>query len=213
MSKLVVGVHFPKSSGTSLKAALERHFGDTLQLDYKDGPTFPDGQRQTDPAAYMQRRDTVEPGKGIVFGHFHPAKYSHLDARRFTILRHPIDVLISIYFYWRQSSISSTLHRQVVESGMSIREMAELPPLRWLMSRSYFENVDMAQFEVIGRYEDRERALGAVCKVLNMPIFEDHENRTPDSDDQREAKSDPKLRTHLTDILADDIAFYERWAR
>jgi hypothetical protein len=210
---LAIGVHFPKSSGTSLLAAMRRHFGQReVVTDYRDGPTFPDGQRQLDPHAYLQRRDMPPNGARVIFGHFHPAKYQHLTARRFTILRHPVDVFLSIYFFWRATPPSSGLHRYVVEANLSIRDMLRLPALSHLMSKSYFEGVDMKSFDVIGRFEDHSTTKARICELLDMPLFSDHENRTPASAEREEAHNDAALRAHLTHALRDDIAFYERWA-
>lgn len=210
---LAIGVHVPKAGGTSLRAALARHFGPDLFLDYGDRVVDPDGQRQRDPDAYLRRRDTLPRGTRGVFGHFHPIKYDHLDATRFTILRHPVDTLIATYFFWLSQPPTHALHRAVVDRELGIRELASVQSTRHLMSRTYFEGVDMGRFDVIGRHEERASAIARISALLGLSEVVGHENPTPGSPQRDEALSDPKLRADLSDLLSDDIQFYEQWAR
>lgn len=209
-----IGVHFPKAGGTSLLRAMERHFGDRLHQDYgSDRPLDPEGQRQHDPEAYFARRDPLPEGKDVVYGHFNAAKFAHHDAPRFTVLRHPVDTFISIYFYWQIGPATHALHRHVLDEKLTLLEMTRFRALTHIMSFSFFENVDMATFDVIGRHEDRTSTNARIAALLGMPMFDDHENVTPPSPARAEAEADPRVRAALETALRDDIAFYERWAR
>lgn len=212
MSHVAIGVHFPKAGGTSLYTALARHFGPRLVLDNAEDPALADSPRQLEPDDYLRRRTVLDHDTACVFGHFHPAKYADVpNALRFTVLREPVENLISIYFYFRHSAPTAALHRYVVESGMGLERFARMPIMRWLMSRTYFGGVDMTTFDIIGRHEERASANARICEALGMPPFGDvHENQTP-KDPERAALGD-ELRSSLRAILADDVEFYARWS-
>lgn len=204
-------VHYPKAGGNSLQVALQRRFGDQLTLDYADDPALPDGQRQRDPSGYFARQDPIP--TECVFGHFHPGKYRHVEAARFTTLREPIDNLISIYFYWRSAAPGGLLHRKFLGENLDIIGLAKMPELRWLMSRTYFEDVDMNTFDFIGRHNAREATNRRLGELMGLEPFDDvHENKTPESDERQRLNQDASMMGALAELLEDDIAFYRRHA-
>lgn len=212
MTRVAIGVHFPKAGGTSLYTALARHYGQRLLLDNSEDPALADGARQLEPDSYVLRRAVLANDIACVFGHFHPAKYADVPhGLRFTVLREPVENLISIFFYFRAMPATGALHRYVVQSGMDLERFARMPIMRWLSSRTYFGGVDMTTFDVIGRHENRAACNARICEALAMPRFDDvHENKTP-LDPERAALSDAD-RSALREILADDVEFYERWS-
>lgn len=71
----------------------------------------------------------------------------------------------------------------------------------------------MRSFDFIGRHEKRDETLEALSKLINLDLDRAlHANRTPESDVRRELESDATLRGRLSDLLADDLRFYERFA-
>ena len=72
----------------------------------------------------------------------------------------------------------------------------------------------MGRFDLIGRHEDRERAVGALSPALGLRLDTAvHENVTSHSSERDEASSDPRIIAELESILADDIRFYEMHTR
>ena len=213
---LAIGVHLPKAGGNSLLQALRRSYGDTLMLDYSETPALPQVQRHLDPYSYFMRRDAVPSNIACVFGHFHPAKYQHHRAVRFTVLRNPIDNIISIYAYFKATppTPAGLLHQYMLHEHLDVVGLARLPLLRRLMCDTYFGGVDMTSFQVIGRHEARERTNAAICGALGLEPFENvRAHVTPPSAERDDISVDTRILTQLADILRDDIAFYERWAK
>lgn len=211
----LISVHVPKAGGTSIGRALENAFGGGFLRDYLDDPARPLSPRQLDPIRYVARQEPLPNGVSCVHGHFHPGKYKvDADNILFTMLRHPVDNIISIYFFWKGFAPERhTLHEYVIKHKLTLLEMAQLPILRDLFSQTYFGGFEMRQFHVIGRHEAREPALLKLSKLVGLTI--DHsirENATPRSAEREEVEGDRDLRHRLTDILAGDIKFYERYA-
>lgn len=213
MTDRYVGVHFPKAGGNSLLVALRERFGEKLALDYADAPALPEGARHLDPDGHFAKPPPALSEGWCAFGHFHPAKYDGLDAVRFVTLRHPVATMFSIYFYWRSVPLGGSLHQYFMREQLDVIGLARLPLLRWLMTRSYFENYNMRDFDFIGRHEAREATNARLASLLSLqPFDESHVNKTADDPLRQELENDPRTLFALTDLLRDDIAFYETHA-
>lgn len=210
----LVSVHFPKAGGTATADLLLRHFGSTLLLDYADDPAEPASRRNLDPHGFAQRRAPIPEGVVAVHGHFHPAKYQALDdAVWVTVLRHPVDTLMSIYWFWSSYESDSPLHRYFRAERLDVLQLARLPLLQRLMSSTYFGGVDMSRFSVIGRHEDRQRSLQSIAALLGADLgLDEVRNRTPDQEGLQGMLADGILRRRLQDLLVEDVRFYEKWA-
>ena len=212
---MLLSVHVPKAGGTSTLALLRELFpGSKLLLDYDDNPGTPLALRQLDPARYLARR--VQPPRWVeaVHGHVHPAKYLDVpDARWFTILRRPPELMISIYWFWKSETFDDPLHRYFAEQRLGVEDLARLPIMRTLLSETYFGGIDMTRFDVIGAHEDRGTALRRLGELLDHPLPPDQRLReTPGREQIDEMLADDALLRRLESILAEDVAFYERWA-
>jgi hypothetical protein len=212
----LISVHIPKAGGTSTLDALQAAYGDAFSQDYADDPGNPMCQRLIDPARYFERNVSMPPGVKCIHGHFHPGKFNIAkDTVLFTLLRHPVDNLISIYFFWKAlgPSPGAELLNYFCANNLNIVETAKLPQLRWLLSKCYFEGFDMDRFDLIGRHEARASAFAKLSQLIGHPLKCPHSNITPESEERQAAADDSKLRAQLEDILVDDIRFYERYAR
>jgi SAM-dependent methyltransferase len=203
----VVSIHFPKAAGSSLKAQFVSLLGDRVTLDYTHDPLTPSGKEM---ARFPQ-------GKRLVHGHFRAKRYdSANDAYWMTFLRHPIDNLISIYFFWRNlpEELGHALHTRFLREQPSILEFAAYPGVTRLMSESYFGDFDIGRLDFIGFYEDREASFSRLAKDLGLPLVASlHENRTSESIERLEIEADISIRRRLNDLLACDLSFYERLRR
>jgi hypothetical protein len=149
-----------------------------------------------------------------IYGHFPARKYESIEnAQWLTMLREPISLIESIYFYWKANAPGGLLHQYFLRESLDIVALARLPLLRWLQSRAYFGHFDMARFDFIGRHSARRESLAVIARMLNMPALDDiHENKTPFFEERGALRADTHLQAKLRDILADDIDFYERHA-
>lgn len=215
----IVSIHMPKAAGTTLQTLFRQTYGDSAVLmDYAEDPCNPASVMHLDPDTWWERRPSVLPAEiKVAHGHFHAAKYDRLkDAYRLTFLRHPLDNLISIYFYWKQIPPQpSALHQYFLSANLDILGLARLPLLRNLYTSTYFGGWDMGRLDFIGRYETREEDLARLETVLGIPLDSTlHVNATEPEriNPEREAlMADSGLMGRLTDLLAQDISFYEKY--
>lgn len=92
-------------------------------------------------------------------------------------MRHPIDSIISLYFYWKTyKEPAHALFNYFRDNNLTLNELANLPAIRYLMSRTYFGNVDMKSFDFIGFQETYAEDLLSLSRLLSIPIDENKEN-------------------------------------
>ena len=208
----IISVHTPKTGGTSIKSALANAFGSAFDVDYSEDPANPTSPRQLDPGGYFSRRRRLRNGIRCLHGHFHPGQFDLDDTFLFTLLRHPVDNIISIYFFWRDlPSQGQPLHDFFLTNRLDIFQMARLPLLRHLYSETYFGGFDMARFDLVRRHEDRADALRKLSTVTGVQIDASvHENATTISAEREQLLADRVRMQALNKILEDDVRFYER---
>ncbi len=212
---MLLSVHFPKAAGTATAALLEQAFGTSLILSYEGDPANPTTPRNLDPYRFFRHPKAVAPGIRAVHGHFHPAQYTvPEDAMWVTLLRHPVDTMISIYWYWLATEPLGALHAYFKSQELTVEELARLPLLRNLMSQTYFGGVDMRRFSLIGRHDERDSALKRLSELVDQSLpADERRNETADQESLTEMLDDRRLRTRLQNLLAEDLAFYDTWAR
>lgn len=218
MSKTIVSVHIPKVAGTSFLYQLQKGFGEKNVLqDYNDDPVYLQSIVNIDPNCYeFDPIKSISPYK-VVHGHFQPKKYAHLEnAYRLTFLRHPIDNIASIYSFWMahdRNFWDSPIFHYTKDRNLTLPQFAALPKLRYLYTRTYFDDYNMNNFDFIGDYSDYDNELarlGAQIGVsfstkirlnVTMPEKGLTENSRPSVGNAEYEK--------LAEILKDDIDFYQ----
>ena len=163
MAPFYVSVHFPKAGGSSLKVQLLSMLGQSLLLDYEHHPLGPNA---------MEEVDVFPPNFKMVHGHFRASRYSKIKNRfLFTILRNPVENLISIYFFWRNFPPSGVYwHMKFLEEKPSILEFARYAPFQRHMSEAYFGGFDMNTFDFIGFHETRDDDFRKLGALIDLPI-------------------------------------------
>lgn len=213
----IVSVHTPKVAGSTFLQQLRATFGDTnLLLDYSDDPADISSRWNIDPEWSRLNPITAIAPYRVVHGHFHPAKYNKLDeAFRITFLRHPVDNVMSIFRFWSVNPSGmwdSPLFRYFKENKLSVQRLAMLPAIRFLYSQTYFGCFDMSRFDFVGDYSDYPGELQRLGDRLGVEFdLALRLNVTPDVQGNN-LQTDPPGTGALSDILAEDISFYERYA-
>lgn len=210
----LISVHTPKSSGTALAAALRAIYGDALAVETCDDPANPLSPRIMDPVGYENRRRALPEGILCLHGHFHPAQFRPAAAPLFTMLREPVQNLVSIYFYWKSiARHGNPLHDYWLDNNLGLIETAQLPALRWLFSRTYFGDFDMRRFTLIGCYEERDATMRSLSQLTGAPVdVTVRENVTGHDPIRAGVLGNQRLLSRLQDILIEDMRFYERFA-
>lgn len=212
----LISVHVAKAGGTSLLKSLREAYGDRFLAHYDDNPADPRSERWLAPKRHFSGARTIATGIECVHGHFHPGLWEADRTTIFsTLLRDPVQNVISIYFFWKGAAAPfDPLHEYVLKNGLSLLEVADLPIVRDLYHRTYFESFDMRRFSLIGNHDDRAAFYARLSRITGRALDADvHENITPPSEERRAFESDPKAMRALRDILRQDVKFFEKWAR
>lgn len=223
MWEQIISVHIPKVAGTSFLHQLKEVLGEQyVLLDYNDDPVYLQSIVNIDPNCYeFDPIRTISPYKAV-HGHFQPKKYEHLkNAFRLTFLRHPIDNIISIYFFWMahdRNCWDSPIFHYCKDRNLSLLQFAALPKLRYLYTHTYFGNYDMSRFDFIGDYDKYENELSRLGKQLGLPfnanvrlnVTSDYITNQGSTDVMRQSVADTEY-TKLAEILKDDIDFYQAY--
>ncbi len=193
---------------------LARTYGPAFLADYEDSSSVPDSPATFDPLWFFSQVRTLPPGIRCVHGHFCGRKYYSVRPRLLiTVLRHPIDLMFSLYFYWQKAPPNAIIQKHMLKNNHGILDLAAIPLLRRLQSEVFFGGESMADYALIGRHEAMGPTLDRLSGLLGAPLPRDiYENTTPASDQRKEMEYDPSIRARLGVLLEDDIRFYERYA-
>jgi hypothetical protein len=220
LDRPLISVHFPKASGSSFRVALEAAFGQPAVLgSYDCDPLDPANPMWIDREWFLRHRPRDLRSFAVVHGHLPIVKYELLpSAYRVVTLREPAENLISIYYYWKSlfdtGFTAHAVFEFVKKERLSLLEMAEIPILRRLMSRTYFGGYDMRRFDVIGTHSNRIAFVQAVSNLIGVPLSGDiRVNVTPPSEERGNVLAESKVIAKLRDLLQDDIRFYEACAQ
>jgi hypothetical protein len=174
----VIFPHIPKSGGTSLRTQFERSSLVTY-YDYEFPPhhsTFfsKECERRNNESSLLDfsRFD-------LVFGHFPVRRYLGSQYKLAIILRHPLDLAVSQFFYWKNmvpKENRSILVRnptvELVRSGeLGFLEFLKVQSLNTFYQR-YLNGVNPVDFSVVGftdKYEQFTRDLSSLLGVRLVP--------------------------------------------
>lgn len=220
LDRPLISVHFPKASGSSFRAALVAAFGQSAVLgSYDCDPLDPANPMWTCPDWFLRRRPLEVRPYTVVHGHLPITKYDLLpSAYRVVVLREPVENLVSIYYYWKSlfdtEFTAHAIFEFVRKQRLSLLEVAEIPCMRHLMSRTYFGGYDMRRFDVIGTHDNRTAFVDAVSNLIGVPLSAGiRENVTPPSEERDNVLADSRMMAKLRHLLQDEIRFYERCAK
>ena len=132
MIELIV-VHVPKTAGGAFQSILQQVYG--VEYIYYDYGSL------SIPQVY-QPGEIPSPPIRVIHGHFSINKYDNFfpNAKRIIWFRHPIHLLISLYFYWRHMPLISPDDRTIVgktqHTKMGIYEFFEQPEVTNILSQN-----------------------------------------------------------------------------
>jgi hypothetical protein len=214
----LISVHFPKAGGSAFRASLRALFGpDTLLASNEDDPLDPANPYWLHREWFLRHRPRHIAPYLAVHGHLAIARYDLVrSALRVVMLRDPVETLISTYYYWRAGFEASRPGHGVYEfvrrEKLSLLETAEIPSLRYLMSRTYFGGYDMSRFDIVGSYDRRQEFRDELSRALGRTLPDEQlVNVTPTSEERGNVKNDRKLTGRLKRLLEDDVRFFEKY--
>ena len=214
----IISIHTPKAAGTSFREILFSAYGREKVLeDYAEDPVNPISKLHIDPKAYLRSPIDNLNNFNVVHGHFHPSKYSFIkDTTYITFLREPIDNILSIYYFWKNLEKGfHALHDYFIDHKLSIIEFVELPAIRYLYSKCYFDSFDMKKFEFIGDFSCFNSEVHRLSLILNKQFNEKvYLNKTSHKffiDEKDRIRGDKEKMHYLAAMLKEDIQFYEQY--
>jgi len=201
----LVCVQVPQGGGLSLLLALQGYFGDEAVLvDHQllDPSWSPADASAAGlvPGAPVDLRD-----KAVIHGHFHGGKYRDIDAPRVTLIRHPVDRLLSHYRF-ELGQPHGPMGAFIARHRMSALDFAKIPAIRHIYNGVFFKDVDMRSFDVIVGPDTYDADIARIGKLLGTRL--DVRQEHPREGTQIPAR-ELELRRQLADILDEDIRFYQ----
>lgn len=150
-------LHMPKCAGTSIKKLLEIHCHNEIIFDYDSFFKIPKSKRSLKILNSFNNPTSVN-GNEIIFGHFFPIKYigekSPINLKLVTILRDPLERLISHYYYWNKGDFSDHyLWRKMKQNKWTLPQFIMNCEMQNLYDQ-YFCQCPLQFFSYIGIYEN-----------------------------------------------------------
>lgn len=215
MDKKIISVHTPKAAGTSFLQQVTKIYGkNNLFLDYAEDPTDLNSYINIDPQYYKLNPIHEIKHHKVVHGHFHPSKYQFVsNAFRMTFLRHPVDNIVSIFYFWKKHALgelNGPIFKYFKEMNLSITQFALIPKIRYLYSKSYFSNFDMSDFDFIGNYDKYDDELLRLGDILNVDFDLSIRENINEISLERNRLFNINYKK-LCLILKDDIDFYDSY--
>jgi hypothetical protein len=168
-----------------------------------------------DPKSYW-RQLSREPVR--VIGHFPIAAYNHAaDSLRIALLRHPVDRLISHYFFWSRHAPTdqeNILWQNVREGKLSLEQFSRIPLINGLYRHKYFQGFDMRRFDLLIIQERMASGAAALSQLLGRPICNEVMNSTSHfwpgyGKAKLQIRSSQRVWDDLRRSLREEIDFYE----
>lgn len=218
---LLISVHLPKTAGSSFRASLKLHFGDSMALDYADRPlNHPPLIRNAialkGSIQALRSNHSNDASIACVHGHFMPVKYRWLrtpERKKFAVwLRDPIERLASHYCYWLKdynSETAGSLRVRVVEEAWSLERFCFSKEMQNLYCK-FFWGFPISRFNFVGITENYESDLSYFStSVLGSPLSVEVSNVNPQKTGGYYIE-DKNLRSRLEHFHKKDMQLY--WA-
>ncbi len=167
---MLIGVHIPKSGGTSIRSVLTTHFDNTLFSIYGEMP-FKDPleirQQKVKNQALVETGESFQ-GCNCLYGHFLPYRFliysEQRDVQFFTWFRHPVSRLISHYFHIIQHNAKSNrpFFKKILIEKWSLEQFLFAEEMQNFISQ-YLWLFPIEKFSFIGISEYMESDFQIFC--------------------------------------------------
>lgn len=208
----VVSVHVPKTAGTSFRAILQQVYGDdnVVRLDY------PLELERIKIDRKVWEENQLPLGVRVIHGHFNAQRLKQRveipeSARMITWLRHPVDRVISDYFYLQsrlQHFLEQGGHNTTILKKMqrSLFEFASAEVNQNVQSR-WLAGTPLSEFTFVGIQEFYDTEVASLSRALGWtkePNIPQH-NITEDRPEVSEAE-----RAQIAALNTKDMVLYEQ---
>ena len=203
----LIVVHVPKTAGATFQFILNQVYGcEHIYYDYLEGSR---------PTVYQPAEIPSE--FRVIHGHFPIAKYDDFfpEAKRIIWLRHPVHLLVSLYFYWLHLPLVNNNHTivgKIQTSRMGIDEFAEQPEVRNILYQ-HTCGKNLSDFYFVGLQEFFQEDLAELKIMLGWGNFRNsNENLNPNPkyhEDIQKVFANQKIIDKLVENNQQDFALYQ----
>ena len=199
MHPKLISIHVPKAAGTSFKGILEYLYGRSL---------LPIYQNELNKKIWNHERIEISQKYRAIQGHF-PATQQLLesfpDAKLISWVRHPLNRLVSYYYYWLQRpGHNNPNHDRFIKEKPSLVEFSSWEFMQGELN-SYFQ-VPIEQFDYIGIVENYEESFKRMSKILGWPTVNQIKSNVGKYPKAQISKSEI---LEIEKNLKDDIELYQ----
>lgn len=217
MAQKIVFVHFPKSGGVSLRnGLLESDIASCLIPHYTDDPVDPNAQVNLDFEKSKEMAQTLASKQSyLIYGHFASRSFLHIDYdHMFTIIRHPIPWLLSLYSYWSTLCEDAKPGHQnfqaFCESKLGIVELLNIEEIKEIYTNTYFRDTNYEDFSFVGIHEEYHESVHAIQEILEIEFPIKFDNLGSNLLCWKDLKFNQRL--SIKRKLKSEIQFYEDWS-
>jgi tetratricopeptide (TPR) repeat protein len=208
----LISVHVPKTAGTTFMDILNQIYGkQNIYFDYLE------------PRPVKYEPSDIPHNFRVIHGHFNILKYDclHARAKKIIWLRHPIHIVISLYFYWLHVPLGDIYQypdivRDVKMLNINLDEFVEHYEARNLISQ-YICDGKLNNFDFVGVQEFFQEDLADLQKMLNWSDFRINEkNKNPNPKYKEDLESIFSKKTLIQKILRnnqEDLEIYQEALR
>jgi len=182
MKKLIF-VHVPKTAGSSFAYYLSRLYNHA-----RDTEKYWRGE-------YTDRN--IFESYDLIYGHFHYSKYKYLNRPLITLLRNPVERVISQYYYSNKP--------EGVPNDISLADYASLEICRNMISKQLGS---LENFDFIGFKEKFNETLNKFEKFSGIKFIKRNNIRKRDNRKNKKTVS-KKIKTHIKDMNNEDVKMYK----
>jgi hypothetical protein len=216
MNKKIVFVHFPKSGGVSIRNGLQdSEMADDFIPHYTDDPVDPNSPVNQDLKKSRELAQALASRQRyIIYGHFASRSFSNIDYdHMFTIIRHPIPWLTSLYNYWSKLCAQAKPGHQnfqtFCDSKLSISELLNIKEIREIYTSTYFRDTNYEDFSFVGTHEQYHESVHAIQKILEIRFAIKFDNQGSNLFHWNNLKFNQRL--SIRSKLKSEIQLYDYW--
>ncbi len=185
--KRIIFVHVPKTAGSSFVYYLYKVYSKKYKF-----------IRDTEKYWRKVGTDVREyESNDIIYGHFHYSKYMHLNGRMITLLRNPVERVISQYYYSNKP--------EDVDEDISLEDYASLEVCRNMIAKQ-LGNLD--NFDFIGFQETFNNTLLRAEKFLGIKFLQRRDIKYRNNKKGKKFIDD-KVKKYIEEMNREDIKMYK----
>jgi len=171
---LIISVHLRKCAGTTFRKQLYGAFQNRVLFDYGDeiGSSWPSSflKRAVSEKKAFNSAKYLESNFDIIHGHFYKSKYDAIkvDKKYITFLRHPVQRVLSNYFYLKRNISRTNPDSLIVNKlGFSLEEYIRDPDSCNLQAQ-YLESTNLNEFDFVGIVERYDESISKLSFNLGV---------------------------------------------